>query len=232
VAGVLKGRYALVLAVVALSFVVQEAAPDTDGIRLLVTWLQAGTLVAAVRAANAPHRWVRLAALLAALAAVVATVSFLIGGSVGTTTIAMATALLVGVAPVVLAAGLVRDVRATSTVSLQTLCGVLAIYLLMGMFFSFVYAVIDELGDQPFFAELSDPDRSDFLYFSYTTLTTTGFGDLTAALPVGRTFVVIEALIGQIYLVTIVALIVSNLGPRRRRPEPEGPPAPPQSGSP
>ncbi len=118
------------------------------------------------------------------------------------------------------------------TVSIQTLCGVLAIYLLMGMFFSFVYGVISELSDQPFFAEISDPDRSDFLYFSYTTLTTTGFGDLTAALPVGRTFVVIEALIGEIYLVTIVALIVSNLGPRRRRPEPEGPTAPPQSGSP
>jgi Ion channel len=215
----MEGRYALVLALVALSFVVQEALPDTEFTRLLVTWLQAATLVAAVRAARASHRYVRLTALLAAVSAAVAAVSFLVGGSVSRITIALATALLVGVAPLVLAAGLVRDVRATLTVSLQTLCGVLAIYLLIGMFFSFTYTVIGELSDRPFFAEISDPDRSDYLYFSYTTLTTTGYGDLTAALDIGRTLAVTEALTGQIYLVTIVALIVSNLGPRRRRPE-------------
>ena len=215
----MKGRYALVLLLVVLSFVVQEALPDTDLTTLLVTWLQAGTLVAAVLAARAPHRLVRAAALLAAVAAVVGTLSLLAGGSVRTNAIAIATALLVGVAPVVLAGGLIRDVRATMTVTLQTLCGVLAIYLLIGMFFSFTYAVVDEISNTPFFSEVSDPDRSDFLYFSYTTLTTTGFGDLTAVPNVGRTLAVTEALMGQIYLVTIVALIVSNLGPRRRRPE-------------
>ncbi len=215
----MKGRYGAVLALVVLSFVVQEAVPDTDGTRLIVTWLQAGTLVAAVRAARAPHRLVRLAALLAAVVAVLATLSLIVGGSVRTNTISSATALLVGVAPVVLASGLIRDVRATMRVSLQTLCGVLAIYLLIGMFFSFAYAITSEVGNGPFFAELSDPNQSDFLYFSYTTLTTTGYGDLTAVPNVGRTLAVTEALTGQIYLVTIVALIVSNLGPRRRRPE-------------
>jgi Ion channel len=214
-----KGRYALVLALVVLSFIVQEALPDTELTRLLVTWLQSGTLVAAVLAAQAPHRWVRAAALLAAVAAIVASLSYLAGGSVRTNATAIATALLVGVAPMVLAGGLVRDVRKTMTVSIQTLCGVLAIYLLIGMFFSFAYTVVDELGNTPFFSEISDPNRADFLYFSYTTLTTTGFGDLTAVPNVGRTLAVTEALMGQIYLVTIVALIVSNLGPRRRRPD-------------
>ena len=217
--GQVKGRYALVLLLVVVSFVVQAAAPDTDATRLVATWLQAATLVAAVQAAGASHRLVRLAALLAALAAVGATLAAVLGGSVKTNTIALATALLVGVAPLVLAAGLIRDLRTTMTVTLQTLSGVLAIYLLLGMFFSFAYSVIDAFSDQPFFAELNDPNRSDFLYFSYTTLTTTGYGDLTAALNFGRTMAVIEALIGQIYLVTIVALIVSNMGPRRRRPE-------------
>ena len=62
-----------------------------------------------------------------------------------------------------------------------------------------------------------EASRSDYLYFSYVTLTTTGFGDLTAESDLGRTFVVVEALFGQIYLVTIVALIVSNLRPGAAR---------------
>ncbi len=60
-------------------------------------------------------------------------------------------------------------------------------------------------------------DQNDFLYFSLATLTTTGYGDLTAAGELGRTLAVLEALLGQIYLVTVVALLVSNL----RRPTKE-----------
>ena len=108
----------------------------------------------------------------------------------------------------------------------ETLSGVLSIYLLAGMFFSFAFAAVGVIGDEPFFAEVTDPNRSDYLYFSYTTLTTTGFGDFTAATEFGRTLSVVEALVGQIYLVTIVALIVSNLRPRRRAAR-EAPAAPP-----
>ena len=115
-----------------------------------------------------------------------------------------------------IAAGLLRDMRAAGQVTAETLSGVLSIYLLAGMFFSFAFAAVGALGDEPFFAEVANPNRSDYLYFSYTTLTTTGFGDFTAATELGRTLAVVEALVGQIYLVTIVALIVSNLRPRRR----------------
>jgi drug/metabolite transporter (DMT)-like permease len=103
-------------------------------------------------------------------------------------------------------------------VTLETLSGVLSIYLLAGMFFSFLFAAVQTLGDEPFFAQIADPERADYLYFSYTTLTSTGFGDLTAATNLGRTLTSIEALVGTIYLVTIVALIVSNLRPRQRGP--------------
>ena len=85
------------------------------------------------------------------------------------------------------------------------------------MFFSFVYAAVNTIGDESFFAEVAEPEFArDFLYYSFTTLTTTGFGDFTAASELGRTLSVVEALTGQIYLVTVVALIVSNLRPRRR----------------
>ena len=58
------------------------------------------------------------------------------------------------------------------------------------------------------------------LYFSFTTLTTVGYGDYTAASNLGHTLAMAEALIGQIYLVTVVAVIVSNLGRSRMRGEP------------
>jgi uncharacterized membrane protein len=141
---------------------------------------------------------------------------WLVHGSIPDGVTGIATALLVGVAPVVIAGGLVRDLRKEGTVTLEALSGVLSIYVLVGMFFSFVYAAVDTISGESFFAEVANPNRPDFLYYSFTTLTTTGFGDFTAASELGRTLSVVEALTGQIYLVTIVALIVSNLRPRRR----------------
>jgi hypothetical protein len=53
-----------------------------------------------------------------------------------------------------------------------------------------------------------------YLYFSFTTLTTVGFGDLTAGSDAGRMLAVMEALLGQLYLVTVVAFIVATRRPR------------------
>ena len=214
----MRRGYGTVLVLVVLSFVVQEAAPDTDLTRVVVIWLQAATLAAAVRIAGASRSIVRLAAAFAALAAIAAPVLWVVEGSVGDGVTAIATGLLVGVAPVAIAGGLSRDMVRSGEVTGETLSGVLSIYLLAGMFFSFLFAAVQTLGDEPFFAQIADPERPDYLYFSYTTLTSTGFGDLTAATNLGRTLTSIEALVGTIYLVTIVGLIVANLRPRRRAP--------------
>jgi hypothetical protein len=211
-----RHRYGIVFVLVVLSFVVQEAAPDTDFTRVVVIWLQGATLVAAVRIARANRRLVRLAAAVAMLAAVAAPILWVVEGSVGDGVTAIATGLLVAVAPAVIAVGLAQDLFEDREVTVETLSGVLSIYLLAGMFFSFLFAAVGALGDEPFFAQTADPERADYLYFSYTTLTSTGFGDLTAATNLGRTLTSIEALVGTIYLVTIVALIVSNIRPRQR----------------
>ena len=101
---------------------------------------------------------------------------------------------------------------------LQTLSGVLAFYMLIGMLFGFVFGAIDNLGGEPFFAGGEEATVSQCLYFSFTTLTTIGYGDLVARSDLGHTLAITEGLIGQIYLVTVVSLIVSNLGhPARRR---------------
>ena len=212
----MKHSYGIVFGLVLLSFLVQASAPDGDLARLVIIWLQAATLVAAVRIARSPHWPIRAASWLAALIAVAAPIMWIVNGSIPDGVTAIATALLVGVAPLVIAGGLVRDMRAAGAVTLEALTGVLSIYVLAGMFFSFVYAAVNTIGDESFFVEVANPNRATFLYYSFTTLTTTGFGDFTAATDLGRTLSVVEALTGQIYLVTIVALIVSNLRPRRR----------------
>ena len=82
------------------------------------------------------------------------------------------------------------------------------------MFFAFVYGAIDRYA-YPFFAEHVTGNVSNCLYFSFTTLTTVGYGDVTAATNLGHTLSSLEGLTGQIYLVTVVSLLVGNLRARR-----------------
>ena len=124
--------------------------------------------------------------------------------------------LFIAVTPVIVARGLIREIREERTVTIRTMFGVLCIYLLIGVFFAFIYAVIDAETANEFFPDVDAASTSDFLYFSFTTLTTTGYGDLVTVNELGRSMAVLEALIGQIYLVTVVALIIANMRPARR----------------
>jgi hypothetical protein len=208
-------RFGFVLLLVLGSACFQVAAPETGWARFLTILLGAATLLAAVWAAQAERLVARGAAAAAVLVAAAAGVYLAVAGSVPALLGAIANGLLVAIAPLVIAGAIVRNVRAEQSVTLHTLSGVLAIYLLAGMFFSFLFGAVDAVNGGDFFAEIAGADRSDFLYFSYVTLSTTGYGDLAPALDVGRMLSVAEALLGQIYLVTIVALIVANLRPRR-----------------
>jgi hypothetical protein len=207
--------YGLVLALVVASAAFQVAAPQTIWARLVIVCLQAATLAACVWVAHS-HKAVVLAAGAVVLAALVASLVLAsVGAPLPAPVAAVTSGLFVGCAAAVIVDGLVRGLRAEAGVALETLAGVLAIYLLMGMFYSFVYGAVDALEAGRFFATEADPTRSDFLYFSYVTLSTVGFGDLTPVTDVGRMLTLTEALVGQIYLVTIVALIVTNLRSRR-----------------
>ena len=209
--------YGAVLALVLASASFQVAAPDSDWSRLVSIGLGAATLVTAVWAARAQHVVARAAAGATVALAIAALVVLIVRGDVPEAPAALANGLLIAIAPAVIGAGLVRDIRAEGSVTVRTLSGVLAIYLLLGMIFSLLGIAVAAIDDEPYFAGEPDATRSDFLYFSYVTLSTTGFGDLSPVTDVGRMLAVIEALIGQIYLVTVVAIIVANLRPRAVR---------------
>ena len=205
--------FALVLVLVLASVSFQVAAPAGDWSRMMTIALGAVILLASAWAAKAQHAVVRAAVAAAVLLALAALLVLLITGEVPVATAALVNGLLVAFAPAVVAAGVVRDLRGSGGVTLRTLSGVLAIYLLVGMLFSFMQAATGALENESFFVGHPDAGRSEFLYFSYITLSTTGYGDFVPATDVGRMLAVAESLLGQIYLVTVVALIVANLRP-------------------
>jgi Ion channel len=207
--------YGLVLALVIASTAFQLAVSGADGPRFVVIALQAATLVVAVRTANVHRTGVRLAAAAAALAVLASLASWIVRGDIPDAPSAVVNGLLVGVAPAVLAAGLVSDLRRRREVAIHTLAGVLAIYLLIGMFFSFTYGVVDAVDSDALFADRTDSTPAERLYFSFVTLSTVGYGDFSPGSDGSRGLAVAEMLIGQIYLVTVVALIVANLGRRQ-----------------
>jgi hypothetical protein len=89
----------------------------------------------------------------------------------------------------------------------ETVLGALCAYVLVGLLFAFVYLAVEEL-DPPFFVQEGPHEQSEFLYFSFVALTTLGFGDLSPAVGLPQALTVLEALTGQIFLVTLVTLWV------------------------
>jgi hypothetical protein len=75
--------------------------------------------------------------------------------------------------------------------------------------FASIYTALDHLGEATFFANNQPANTQTFQYFSFTTLTTLGYGDFTAAESGGRSIAVMEALTGQVFLATLVARLVS-----------------------
>jgi Ion channel len=203
--------YGLVLVMILASLSFQLATSDSDEAQAVTILLQAATLLVAVWASESRHIVIRIVELAVAVVVVGASATFLISGSVDDGAAKIVNLLLIAFAPLSIGAGIVRHFREEGMVTFRTMFGVLCIYLLIGSFFAFCYGAVGAISDTRFFAETAQETSSDFLYFSFSTLTTTGFGDLTAATDLGRSLTITEALIGQIYLVTIVAVIVGNL---------------------
>jgi hypothetical protein len=208
-------RYGLVLFLILLSLGFQLAAPDEDWARLVTIVLQGGTLILALYASEARHAIMRLATVVVAVAVVASSAALIGFGQLGSTGGRIVAVLLVALAPLAIVSGVVAGVRRHGAVTLHTMFGVLCIYLLVGMLFSYAYGLVGDAQSQPFFASGVTADISDYLYFSFATLTTVGYGDLVAGTDLGRSVAITEALVGQIYLVTVVAVIVGSLTRQR-----------------
>ncbi|HEX5642296.1 MAG TPA: potassium channel family protein [Thermoleophilia bacterium] len=209
--------FGLVLVLLVLSYFVIAAGGDGDAGRIVSIVLFAATTWLALRAAQVKRRILRIALALIPLATLLAVV-LMLAGSEETASIVgrVLTILLVVVAPIAILKRLVEH----PVISLNTFYGAVCVYLLIAMFFATTYGLIALVSGEQFFAQLTvtpqDTPAVDYLYFSFVTITTTGYGDFSAATGFGRMTAVLEAIFGQLYLITVVALVVQNLGQQSR----------------
>jgi hypothetical protein len=188
------------------------AAPDGRGTRTLELVAAGATLAAAMRTSGARPGVRRVATVALAVALVLAAAAAVAGAPRGMLILA-ATAVATAVTITVIVGGLVRLVN-DEGVGIQAVFGAVAVYLLVGLTFGFLIGAVAIGVHGDYFAQGTDGTQSQRIYFSFTVLTTTGFGDLTARTAPARAFAVLEMLVGQLYLVTVIATLVGNL--RRR----------------
>ena len=207
-------RYGAVFVLMVALLVVVIVAPSGDLTRAVVLALEGAALLVVVATSRERRavRNARLRVLAVAGPLLVAAVAF--GALPVDVVLATNGALTFGIL-VALIGGLLRLVR-TQGVTLQVVAGALTIYVLVGLIFAWLVSFVAHVDSTAYFAQGGDGTQGDRVYFSFTVLTTTGFGDFTAATPVGHALAVVEMLLGQLYLVTVIGVAVGSFAGRSR----------------
>ena len=210
-----------VITVIALSLVDLREPFGDAGSELgfaVVTVLAGSMFLIALRASGVAHRWQTLADILVGLSVTIVLGVLLYDLVVDEDL----SGLHNGGAPffwLTLAAltpiAVVRRLLTHRQVTTQTLLGAIATYLLIAVAFNYAFLTADAY-QTPFFGE---PEATtSFMYYSLVTATTLGYGDLAASTDLGRLLSTSAAVIGQVFLVTFVAMLVGLLAQARRRP--------------
>jgi hypothetical protein len=206
-------RYGLVLLLTIVAVLDAIIAPDTPLSRGIGVLLQGALLLGVIATSRERRRihgiaGIALGVLLVALALGVALSDIERRAGSAVAGIVVFTVL------VVLVRGVARLIREQG-VTLQAVAGALAIYLIVGLTFAMTIDIVTWISSAPhYFAQGTNGTQSQQVYFSFTTMTTTGYGDFTPATSGGHALAVLEMLIGQIYLVTVIGLLVGNLNRR------------------
>ena len=180
----------------------------------LVICVQIATVWVVLHVSQARRPVRRVASVLLLISALAAIVNLFAGReTTGVGVVAFMSAVLYLIAPF----SITRSLLFRREVDLQTVLGAIDIYLLVGMLFAFIYRFLGAVQPSPFFgAATGDGKIPQDLFFSFTTLTTTGYGNYVPAGNPGQSFAVAEMLIGQLFLVIAVAKVINAYTPLRR----------------
>ena len=208
-----EDSYGLVLVLLVISYFCDAALGNYTWGRVVVVFVLAAATWLALRASQVQRRPMRVAQALIPLLCLVAVGSLLVGqDNIAHAMTGAISLVLVVVAPIAIAWHLSRRMA----LSVETFLGAVCVYLLIAQLFATLFAVTSAVTGHPFFVQTSHPSSVDYIYFSFVTITTVGYGDFTAAMGVGKMLAMTEAVFGQLYLITVVSLVVQNLGARRQ----------------
>jgi Ion channel len=214
----IANAFGLVLLLVVTTYVLASLIPYKGWQAVVITAVGSASATVALVSAETRPLLVRAGAATAIGAVILAAVGASTGGSTPLALAALAQVLLL----VVATGEVLGTVIGEREVGFRTILGAISVYVILGLLFTFLYAAIDRLQSGPFFG--TKTQTGDFVFFSITTLTTTGYGNLVPAAQPGRMLSGLEMLVGQIFLVTLIAGLVSlwRPGTWREQAEPAG----------
>jgi len=215
------GRYGLLLLILIGTYLL-AAFTDAKLATEVQVLLFAFVLLVALRSSPMPRPWPWVIGAVTVIGTAVTFWTSLNGSRDGKAAEDLWKALLLLLAAIMV----VRRVLLKRTVTIQSIYGALSAYIILGLMFASGFAAVDYLTTTDFFANNEPANTQTFQYFSFTTLTTLGYGDFTAGESGGRSIAVMEALTGQVFLATLVARLVAAYR------TPDGPGQPGQPGRP
>lgn len=206
-----KSAYGLVLLLVLATFVAQSLVPFRDFGAVVITTLAALSACLALASSHLRHPIVVWSWRFAAIGILLAVVGAVVDGRAWLSAAGLIQAALMMVG----AFAVLRAVLTERKVGFRTILGAVSVYITLGLLFTFVYVSTERIADKPIFGADAHVKTGDYVFFSMTTLTTTGYGNLVPVYQPGEMFAVAEMLMGQIFLVTLIARLVSMWEPGR-----------------
>lgn len=208
-----RGRFAPVLLATLATIALSVALPEEWWAKTLLAVFQGGTLWLAFVASGASRRLIEVGIVVSVVATIVAAIASAESTDVDSTFAPAVSLVLIAAAAV----AILRNLLSMQRITRSAVGGVLTVYLLIGLFFAYTYEVIRTVSDTAPLRGQGTIDLSAEVYFAFITLATVGYGDLVPANDLVRGLAITQALIGQLYLVSVVALVIGNLGRETKR---------------
>jgi hypothetical protein len=198
--------YASLLTLLLANFLLLELVDDRRWGAIGSTILSALALVVAISDPDSGHRVTRRHWILVTACVALAPIVFIVNSAsvVGLTYLLPVALLVTATLPIT-----ISRVLHHRRVTYETVLGALCAYVLIGLLFAFLYLAVNEVGTEPFFTQPGPHTQGEYMYFSFVALTTLGFGDLSPSVGLPQALTVLEALLGSIFLVTLVARLVT-----------------------
>jgi hypothetical protein len=198
--------YGSLLVLLLANFLLLELVDDPRWGAIGSTILGAAALVVAISDPDAGEGLKRWHWIAVALCLLLAPIVLIVNSTeiIGLTYLLPASLLVTATLPVTLS-----RVLQHRRVTRETVLGAICAYVLIGLLFAFVFLAVSDLRGGPFFAQPGPHPDSEYLYFSFVALTTLGFGDLSPTVGLPQALTVFEALAGSIFLVVLVARLVT-----------------------